>query len=105
MNQPVKCWPGCKAEIISVPNVGRRVVVLERDYLAGDFLQMPCWHAMPLQPITSVVIEGNDQLVTVTMHPDTCQRMSIPDAILRPLPDDPELATQDAGLVPNKVPA
>lgn len=94
--QPVKCWPGCKAEIITPPNVGKRVIVLERDYLAGDFLQMPCWHAMPLQPLASVVIDATGPFLEISALRDACKRMSVPDCILRPLPDDPELAKQDA---------
>ncbi|MBX3704021.1 MAG: hypothetical protein KF822_09625 [Steroidobacteraceae bacterium] len=77
----LRCWPGCRAEIISGANKGAIVAVLER---APDYFGYALWHVVSLSgPLLVRVGPCAGQYATVG---------AMPDDRLRPLPDldDPQ---------------
>lgn len=91
MTAPLRCWPGCLAEIITAPNAGRRCVV-ERE-VAPEEHPFPwlgaAWFVTMLQPMRVAIGAGGHQVGELVL-PGCVHEVVCFDCDLRPIPPPPE---------------
>ncbi len=85
MSRPLRCWPGCIAEVVGAeqPNCGLRVVVIERDRACSLLFRERVWTVQPLG--LAKVYRWPRRKVIGT----TCGPTAIADSVLRPLDPQP----------------